>query len=112
MPQISESAGAQNAGVSRVGVNESRRAVRRYLERVDSSEQDQQLFERLLELERPLVEAVWRQVIYGETLENVLAALEDPDAPDDGMEARVHELVSGAYRHIQRVEAKKAKVAN
>lgn len=70
------------------------------------------MFERLLELERPLVEAIWRQFIYGETLEDVLAALDDPDAPDDGTEARVHELVSGAYRHIQRVEAKEAEVAN
>lgn len=70
------------------------------------------MFERLLELERPLVEAVWRQVIYGETLERVLTALKDPDAPDDGTEVRVRELVSGAYRHIQRIEAEHASVAN
>ena len=72
-----------------------------YLEKVESPEQDRQLFERLLELERPLVEAVWRQVIYGETLERVLTALEDPDAPDDGTDARVRELLSGTSERSQ-----------
>jgi len=79
---------------------------------VESPKRNQELFERLLELERPLVEAIWRQVIYGSTLEGVLEIIEEPDVPEDGLELRVRELVSGAYRHIQRVEAEAAVVAN
>lgn len=79
---------------------------------MESPERDQELFKRLLELERPLVEAIWRQVIYGSTLERVLEIIEEPDVPEDGLELRVRELVGGAYRHIQRVEAEAAAVAN
>lgn len=79
---------------------------------METLERDQELFERLLELERPLVEAIWRQVIYGSTLKEILATIEDPTAPEDGLEERVRELVCGTYRHIQRIEAGQAAVAN
>lgn len=80
---------------------------------MESQEHDQGLFERLLEMNEPLVEAIWRQVIYGETLEAVLEKMGETGAEDGtGLGAQVRELVGGAYRHIQRVEAERAAVAN
>ncbi len=85
----------------------------RYLEGMDSPEQDYNSFLRLLELERPLAEAIWRQVIYGETLEAILEMMGETGAEDGtGLGMQVRELVGGAYRHIRRVEAEHASAAN
>lgn len=85
----------------------------RYPAFVVTDDPDRQAFEELLEREQGLVEAIWRQLIYGASLEAVVAHLEAPGVIDDSaLGARVRELVSGAYRYIQRLEAEQARAAN
>lgn len=78
----------------------------RYLEGMDSPEQDHDSFQQLLELERPLVEAIWRYVLYGETLDDILGHLTQPGSIDDtSLGRQTRDLIAGTYRHILRLEA-------
>lgn len=73
---------------------------------MESLDPDQRAYQRLLGLKQPLVEAIWRHVIYGETLDDILGKLSETSVIDDtelGYETR--ELISGTYRFIVRVEA-------